>query len=98
MDPVFRATTAWLPFVLSLVAMIMVIGSALSFGVVDHQDEGTPARLFQLLMVVDALVIAWFAISWVPRVPRPATTILVLQVLAASLPVAAVVLLESTAA
>jgi hypothetical protein len=98
MQALVRVPSAWLPFVLSLVALVMVVGYAVAFGVADHQDEGTPARLFQLLMAVQAIVIGHFAVRWLPRESRTAAPILVLQIIAASIPVAAIVLLESTAA
>jgi hypothetical protein len=46
---------------------------------VRHPDEGTAAHLFQLLMPLQVLVIAWFAASWLPKQPRAAAEVLFLQ-------------------
>jgi hypothetical protein len=62
---------------------------------VRHEDEGAPARLFQLLMVVEAVSIAFFAIRWVPEAPRPAIAILALQLLLAAIPVGTIIFLEA---
>jgi len=44
-----------------------------------QQDEGTAAHLFQMLVPLDALVILWFAIAWLPRRPLAAAQVLCLQ-------------------
>ncbi len=93
-----RRPSAWLPIILSIVALAMVLGYATLFGTVQGaqpHDEGTPARLFQLLMTASALAVVFFAARWLPRAPRQAATIIVLQVLVACLPVAVILLLES---
>jgi hypothetical protein len=61
--------------------------------VLDHgvwrEDEGTAARLWQLLMLAQLGAIAVFLLRWVPRAPRPALLMLALQAcafLAAALP------------
>jgi hypothetical protein len=93
-----RAPSAWIPFALSFVALAMAIGYAALAGVVAHHDEGTPARTFQALLLVQAVAIAVFALRWLPRAPRWAGIVLVLQLVAAAIPVLVVVLLEGGAA
>ena len=90
---------AWLPIVLALAALIDVILFGFVLGPVRQPDgdEGTPAHIFQGLMVLVAVLIPVFAIRWVPRAPREAATILALQILAAALPLAALAFLESRA-
>ena len=45
-----------------------------------HQpDEGTAAHLFQLLMPAQVPIVAYFAITWLPRAPRQALAVLALQ-------------------
>ena len=49
------------------------------FGAVREADEGTAAHIFQLLMIAQVPIMAFFAIKWVPRTPRQALYILALQ-------------------
>ncbi|MBV9718229.1 MAG: hypothetical protein JOZ77_02855 [Candidatus Eremiobacteraeota bacterium] len=44
-----------------------------------QSDEGTAAHLFQIFMPLQAIVIALFAISWLPRNRIPALQVLTLQ-------------------
>ena len=90
---------AWLPIVLALAALIEVILFGVVLGPVRQPDgdEGTPANVFQGLMVLVAILIPVFAIRWLPRAPREAATILALQILAAALPLATLAFLESRA-
>ncbi len=74
-----------------------MLGWEASAGVAPHADEGAPARLFQLLMLADAALIALFALLWVPRAPRPAAVIVAFQIACAAMPVALIVALESLA-
>ena len=96
---VIRDPGAWLPIVLALVALTVVILFGFVLGPVRQPDgdEGTPAHIFQGLMVLVAVLIPVFAIRWLPRAPREAATILALQILAAALPLAALAFLESRA-
>jgi len=64
---------------MSLAALGLVAGHAVTYGIVHEADEGTAAHLFQLLMVAQLPVIAWFAVRWVPRAPRPSLVILGVQ-------------------
>jgi hypothetical protein len=90
---------AWLPIVLALAALIDVVLFGFVLGPVRQPDgdEGTPAHVFQGLMVLVAVLIPVFAIRWLPRAPREAAKILALQILAAALPLATLALLESRA-
>jgi hypothetical protein len=67
-----------------------VLGHAVIFGIVHEADEGTAAHIFQLLMVVQLPIIAYFALKWLPRAPRQALQILALQAGAALAAIAAV--------
>jgi len=60
------------------------------FGVVHEADEGTAAHIFQILMVAQVPVVAFFAINWLPRTPRQALNVLALQAGAAFAAFAAV--------
>jgi len=89
-----RRPSAFLPLVMSLAALAMVVAHVAFFGVVRQADEGTAAHLFQLLMATEAPIIAFFAITWLPRDSVPALRVLALQIAAALAPLALVFVLE----
>lgn len=74
-----KQPSAFLPLAMSLVALAIVLGHAAMFGVVHEADEGTPAHIFQLLMVAQVPVVVFFAIKWLPRAPGQALEVLALQ-------------------
>jgi len=78
-----KQPSAFLPLVMSFVALAMVLGHVAMFGVVREADEGTVAHIFQLLIIVQVPIAAFFAIKWLPRTPKQALCILALQVGAA---------------
>ena len=86
--------SAWLPLAMSLAALALVLGYALIFGTVKQEDEGTAAHLFQLLMLAQLPVVAYFAFKWLFRQPGRALPVLVLQALAGLAPLAALFWLE----
>ncbi len=77
--PMIKQPSALLPLIMSFVALAIVLGHAAVFGVVHEADEGTPAHIFQLLMVAQVPLVVFFAIKWLPRAPRDALQILALQ-------------------
>jgi hypothetical protein len=94
---VARDPTAWLPVALSLAALLDVLVFGLVLGPVAQPDgdEGTPARLFQGLMLLTAIAVVVFAVRWLPRAPREAAAIVGLQVVAAAVPLVVLLFLES---
>jgi hypothetical protein len=74
---------AFLPIVMSLASLCLILGHVAMFGFVHETDEGTPAHLFQLLMVGQVPIVGFFALSWLPRAPREALLVLGLQCAAA---------------
>lgn len=74
-----RLPSAYLPVAMSLAALALVLGHIVMFGVAREADEGAAAHIFQLLMVAEVPIIAFFAIKWLPRFPRQALQVLVLQ-------------------
>lgn len=85
-----KEPSAFLPVVMSCTALTLVLAHLAIFGAVREADEGTPAHIFQLLIIAQVPIVAFFAIKWLPRTPRQAQLILVLQagaVLAAFAPV-----------
>jgi hypothetical protein len=82
--------SALIPVVMSLAALLVVLGHIVMFGTARQADEGAAAHLWQLLMAGQLPVIAFFAIKWFPRTPGPALLVLALQAsagLAAAAPV-----------
>ena len=77
--PLWKEPTAVLPLIMSLAALAIVVGHFAMFGIVHETDEGTPAHLFQLLMVAQVPIVAYFAITWLPRTPRQSLQVLALQ-------------------
>jgi hypothetical protein len=76
---VMKLPSALLPVAMSLAALATVLGHVAIFGVVREADEGTPAHVFQLLLIAQLPVVAFFAIKWLPRTPRLALQVLALQ-------------------
>jgi hypothetical protein len=85
-----KQPSAWIPMVLSLSALALVLGHVAVYGVVREADEGTAAHLFQILMVLNVPLVAYFALKWLPVAPARALFILALQVLPAIAAFAAV--------
>ncbi len=71
--------SAFLPVAMSFAALATVLGHVAMYGAVREADEGTAAHIFQLLMIAQAPIVAFFAIKWLPRTPRQALYILALQ-------------------
>jgi hypothetical protein len=71
--------TAFLPIAMSLAALAMVLGYVAIFGVVHEADEGAVAHIFQLLMVLQLPVVAFFAFKQMPVAPKETLYVLALQ-------------------
>ena len=85
-----RRPSAFLPVAMSLAALATIVIFLVVHGTAAQADEGAAAHLWQLLMVAQIPIIAFFAIKWVPQSPRQAVPILLLPLcaaLAAMLPV-----------
>lgn len=90
LSAVMKQPSAFLPIAMSIVALIMVLGHVAMFGSAREADEGAAAHLWQLLIVGQFPVVAFFAIRWLSREPRTALQVLALQacaLLAALVPV-----------
>ena len=95
MNLLLKKPVSWLPFVMSVAALILIIGYVALFGIKNSTgDEGTPARLFQLIMAAQAFIIAYFAYTEIPKQPKPASQILTLQIIIAAVPLITILLLE----
>ena len=49
---------------MSFVALAMVLGHFAIYGIAQETDEGTPAHLFSVLMILQGPIIALFAVRW----------------------------------
>lgn len=77
-----RRPSAFLPVATSLAAIALVLVHVGVAGAGPEADEGTAARLWWLLMAAQLPVMAFFALSYLPRAPMPALLVLALQVAA----------------
>lgn len=68
---------------MSLAAVAVVVVHIFLHGTARQRDEGTAAHLWQLLMGGQLPIIVFFAVRWLPRMPRYAGLVLVLQAAAA---------------
>ena len=74
-----RQPAALIPLAMSGAALALVIGHIAVAGIARQADEGTAAHLWQVLMAGQVPVVAYFALVWLPRSPRQALPVLVLQ-------------------
>ena len=79
MKPLIKKPAAWLPVAMSLAALATVLASVAIYGVVHETDEGATAHIFQLLIVLQVPLVAYFALRWLPKVPKQALGVLALQ-------------------
>lgn len=91
-----RLPSAYLPLIMSVSVVLYMLVYVAIFGVSEPGgDEGAPARLFQLIMLAQLPIIAYFAIRWLPSAPKQGLIVLALQILAWVTPVALIIYLES---
>jgi hypothetical protein len=69
---------------MSLIVLAMFFIGIAMFGVPHREpDEGAAAHLFQIWLAVEVLMVAFFAIKWLPLAPTQALLILAIQIVAA---------------
>lgn len=94
-----KQPSAFSPLAMSAAALLLIaFVAATSIGVSPDGDEGAPARLFQLLILLQAPIAAVFAWKWIPRQPRLAGLVLALQISTVVIAVFAIVWLERSIA
>ena len=76
---IMQKPSAFLPLAMSFAALGTVLVHVAMFGVAREADEGTAAHIWQILMAAQIPIVAFFAIKWLPRTPRQALLVLVLQ-------------------
>ena len=89
-----KRPSAIVPVGMSLLALGVVAVRIVLVGTARESDEGSAAHLWQLLMVGQIPVIAYFVITSVARNPRTALPVLALQILACLAAAAPVFLLR----
>ena len=90
----FRNPSAAIPFGMSAGAFVMLLVHVISIGADPAADEGTAAKLFQLLIAGQAPFVAFFALKWLPRMPSEAMYVMAAQAAAAMAALAPVVLFD----
>jgi hypothetical protein len=93
-NSLLKQPSAWVPLAMSIAALSMVLGYVAIFGIVQHTDEGTPAHIFQLLMILQLPIVAYFALKWLPKRPKQSLLVLALQAIAWIIPVLTVLWFE----
>jgi hypothetical protein len=86
-----RKPSAWIPVAMSASALGVVLLQMGVHGSAPEADEGAAAHIWQLLMVGQLPLIAWFAARWLRRSWHRTWPVLATQVVAAAcalLPVA----------
>lgn len=74
-----KRPSAYLPILMSLAALILVVGHAVVFGIVHETDEGAAAHIWQMLMAFQLPIVAYFILKWLPSRPKEALQILALE-------------------
>lgn len=80
-----RRPSGFVPVLMSLTAFAVVIASIGATGPVREPDEGAAAHIFQLLIVGELPLLAFFVVRWLRRDFRAALTILAIQAAAIGL-------------
>jgi hypothetical protein len=94
MKAILKVPSAFLPLAMSFGALATVLIYVAIFGPAPQADEGTAAHIWQILMAGQIPIIVFFTFKWLPRTPKPALLVLVLQGSAALLALAPVYLLK----
>lgn len=85
-----RQASAFLPLMMSAVALLAVLGHVAVYGVVREADEGATAHIWQILIAGQVPVVAFFLLRWLPRARRATLEVFALQAGAALANIAAV--------
>ena len=93
-----KTPSALIPLVMSIAAFMLIVAVISTVGITHQQDEGVPARIFQLLIVIQVPIITFFGFKWLPKSPRSSLLVLFLQIGAAVAAIATIALIESSVA
>lgn len=81
---------------MSFFALLLLLFHILLFGIQKSDDENTTARLFQLLLAGQLPIIGYFGIKWFPKNRKNVAQIILLQIIAAIIPILTVFFLEKS--
>lgn len=74
-----KRPSAFVPFVMSFAALATVLGHVAMSGIAREADEGAAAHIFQLLMIAQLPIMAYFAFNGLRQSPRQTLAVLALQ-------------------
>ena len=89
-----KRPSAFMPIVMSIVATAVVGVHIIAHGATPQVDEGAAAHLWQILMLAQVPIIAFFAGKWVPLLGRPALSVLAMQIAGALMALAPIYFLS----
>ncbi len=91
-----KKPSAWFPIAMSFAALAFVVGYVAIFGISQEtqRDEGTPARIFQMLIAGQVPIIGFFVVRWFFEKQKQTLQILALQIVAVLMAFAPVFFLE----
>lgn len=75
-----KRPSAFLPLAISAGFLTFFAAAYAQGTLVRQPDEGAGAHLFQILMPVQLLIIGFFALTWLPKKPKAASGVLIVQV------------------
>lgn len=94
MKVILKNPSAFLPLAMSFGAFATMLIYVAIFGPARQADEGTAAHIWQILMAGQIPIIMFFALKWLPRTPKEALLVLILQGSAALMALVPVYLLR----
>ena len=77
-----KRPAGFLPLAISAGLLIPLLVGIAQGTLVRQPDEGALAHLFQILMPLQLVIIAWFAATWLPKRARATIPVLSLQAIA----------------
>jgi len=86
-----KKPSGFVPVLMSVAALSLLVGyivtgphapNLITENGVTREDEGAAAHLWQLLMGLQLPIIFFFAVRWLPRQPKAAVMVLVMQFVA----------------
>ncbi|MDO8548338.1 MAG: hypothetical protein Q7R71_01560 [bacterium] len=77
-----KQPSAWIPIALSLAMLAYILIYISMLGIIHETDEGTGAHLFQIWLVLEVPMVAFFAVKWLPQRPKQALVVLAIQIVA----------------
>lgn len=79
---IFRHPSAFLPILMSILALTVVLVHIALYGSAREADEGTVAHLWQLLMALQLPIIGFFVVRIVPQHRAAGVAVVFVQLLA----------------